>query len=402
MMLHRLKVSGLLSFGPKGVDLPMAPLNVLIGPNGSGKSNLLEAIALLRSAPTTVTEPIARRGGPDEFFWKSPGVRKNFGPRDFHIETIVDYPGAPQPTKALKHLLTVTNLWAYTGVNYEHVEPVDANGHRSKGKAFEFSLPSGGSDNEASGSQLSEVEKSSREIIKIPVPRGAVASMLNFPRSHLALMYLKEQYEAIRLYRSWSFGPDAPIRAPCGAHGRSDFLDEDGGNLALVLSQFLGDHKRAVLDALRSLYDGIVDYQCPVTGGTVGLFLEEKGSRPIPATLLSDGTLRYLCLLAVLLHPEPPPLICIEEPELGLHPDLLHKVSDLICDASERSQLVVTTHSDVIVDTLTEQPESVVICEKHDGETEMHLLDKDDMAKWLKDYRLGDLWIDGELGGKRW
>ena len=139
-----------------------------------------------------------------------------------------------------------------------------------------------------------------------------------------------------------------------------------------------------------------------MTGGTVRLILVEKGNRDIPATLLSDGTLRYLCLLAVLLHPEPPPLICIEEPELGLHPDLLHKVSDLMCDASKRSQLVVTTHSDVIVDTLTEQPESVVICEKRDGETEMHRLDKDDLAKWLKDYSLGDLRRDGELGGNRW
>lgn len=71
-MLHRLKVSGLLSFGPRGVDLPMMPLNVLIGPNGSGKSNLLEAIALLRSATSDLVEPIARRGGPGEFFWKGP------------------------------------------------------------------------------------------------------------------------------------------------------------------------------------------------------------------------------------------------------------------------------------------------------------------------------------------
>ena len=145
-----------------------------------------------------------------------------------------------------------------------------------------------------------------------------------------------------------------------------------------------------------------VDFRCPVTGGTVGLFLEEKGNRAIPATLLSDGTLRYLCLLAVLLHPKPPPLICIEEPELGLHPDLLPTLSDLMREASQRSQLVITTHSDVLVDTLTDQPESVVICEKHDGETEMRRLDKADLSKWLGDYSLGNLWMDGELGGKRW
>ena len=95
-------------------------------------------------------------------------------------------------------------------------------------------------------------------------------------------------------------------------------------------------------------------------------------------------------------------MICIEEPELGLHPDLLPTLTDLMLDASQRSQLVVTTHSDVIVDALTDQPESVVICEKHDGETEMRRLDKDDLSKWLKDYGLGKLWTDGELGGNRW
>ena len=103
------------------------------------------------------------------------------------------------------------------------------------------------------------------------------------------------------------------------------------------------------------LFDGIVDVSCPVTGGTVALFLEEEGGRSIPATRLSDGTLRYLSLLAVLLHPDPPPLICIEEPELGLHPDLLPTLSDLMCEASKRCQVIVTTHSDVLVDALTDK-----------------------------------------------
>ena len=367
MLLRRLKVSGLLSFGPKGVDLPMERLNVLIGPNGSGKSNLLDAIVLLRSATTRdLAEPIARRGGPDEFFWKGPDV-----PQSIRMEATVDLP----PIGALHHVCDVANLGGSIKVVFERVEPLDAelrqdNNGTVCGVSSENDMPE--------------------------------ASMLHSATPQTDLWYLKEQYEAIRLYRNWTFGPDASLRAPCGAHGRSDFLDEGGGNLALVLSQFLGDHKRAVLDALRSLYDGIVDFQCPVTGGTVGLFLEEKGNRAIPATLLSDGALRYLCLLAVLLHPKLPPLICIEDPELGLHPDLLPTLTDLMRDASQRSQLVVTTHSDVIVDALTDQPESVVICEKHDGETEMRRLDKADLSIWLKDYSLGDLWTDGELGGNRW
>jgi predicted ATPase len=192
------------------------------------------------------------------------------------------------------------------------------------------------------------------------------------------------------------------LRLPCSAHARSEFLEEGAENLPLVLSQLHGAQRTTFLTALNKLFDGIVDVQCPVTGGTVSLFLEEAGGRSIPASRLSDGTLRYLSLLAILLHPDPPPLICIEEPELGLHPDLLPTLADLLVEASGRVQLVVTTHSDVLVDELTDRPESVVVCEKHDGKTEMRRLDKADLEKWLEDYRLGDLWTSGELGGNRW
>jgi predicted ATPase len=109
-----------------------------------------------------------------------------------------------------------------------------------------------------------------------------------------------------------------------------------------------------------------------------------------------------LCLLAILCHPSPPPLVCIEEPELGLHPDILPTIARLLQKASEKTQLVVTTHSDILVDALTETPESVVVCEKHEGQTVMQRLEADKLAKWLEKYRLGELWIDGELGGKRW
>ena len=389
MLLRRLKLSGLLSFGPKGVDLPMEPLNVLIGPNGSGKSNFLEAIALLRSATRDPGEQIALRGGPVDFFWKGPDARQSI-----HMEATVDFP----PTRALQYVLQVESLGGRIVVEDERVEVLD---ELRQGNDMVYRLASDGRVQE---DRMPDVTSS--KVQKMPPVTKPTASLLYFAAPQTDLWHLKEQYEAIRLYRNWSFGPDAPLRGPCSAHGRSDFLDEGGGNLALVLSQFFGDRKQAALDALRSLYDGIVDFRCPVTGGTVGLILEEKGNRAIPATLLSDGTLRYLCLLAVLLHPEPPPLICIEEPELGLHPDLLPTLSDLMHDASQRSQLVVTTHSDVLVDTLTEQPESVVICEKHDGETEMRRLDEADLLKWLKHYnptrRLGDLWTSGELGGNRW
>ena len=159
--------------------------------------------------------------------------------------------------------------------------------------------------------------------------------------------------------------------------------------------------KQAVLEGLRDLYEGFTDFDVSVEGGTVQVFFTE-GDFTVPATRLSDGTVRYLCLLAILCDPDPPPLIGIEEPELGLHPDLLPKVADLLKSASERTQIIVTTHSDILIDALTDQPESVVVTEKHAGETSMQRLSADDLTGWLDKYRLGQLWTKGELGGTRW
>jgi predicted ATPase len=70
--------------------------------------------------------------------------------------------------------------------------------------------------------------------------------------------------------------------------------------------------------------------------------------------------------------------------------------------ASKRCQLIVTTHSDVLVDALTRTPESVIVCEKKDGKTEMRRLNREKLAQWLDKYRLGELWLKGEIGGTRW
>lgn len=415
MLFHRLKFSGLLSFGPQGIDLSMGPLNVLIGPNGSGKSNFLEAISLFQAAPRGIGEPISRMGGIREWLWKGPDA-----PPSMTLEAMVNFSlgGLPQHSLdggKLRHLLTLTeeNRYpvGYPVVDDERIEPTRAQLLELAGLSY-YRPPQ---DERVMIKMIDTNARAQSESEKLVVNRrkGAVEfarefqsdqsllSHATFPE-YWALWYLKEQYTRIRLYRNWSFGPNANLRDPCSAHARSDFLDEGAENLSLVLSQLPGQHKRRLLSELGKLFDGIVDVSCPVTGGTVALFLEEEDGRYIPATRLSDGTLRYLSLLAVLLHPEPPPLICIEEPELGLHPDLLPTLSDLMCEASKRSQVIVTTHSDVLVDALTDRPESVVVCEKHNGQTEMRRLDKEDLAKWLEEYRLGDLWTSGELGGNRW
>jgi predicted ATPase len=226
-------------------------------------------------------------------------------------------------------------------------------------------------------------------------------------RVHLNLQGIDDlasAYDGIRLYREWVFGRrNTAFRDPQKADLRTDRLEEDFSNLGLFLSRLRRSPKtkEALLSAFRDLYEGLTDFDVTIEGGTVQVFFSE-GEFIIPATRLSDGSVRYLCLLAMLCDPKPPPLIGIEEPELGLHPDLLPKVADLLVNASQRTQLIVTTHSDILVDALSERPSAVVVCEKHDGQSTMRRLDPAELAQWLEKYRLGDLWTRGQLGGTRW
>jgi predicted ATPase len=94
--------------------------------------------------------------------------------------------------------------------------------------------------------------------------------------------------------------------------------------------------------------------------------------------------------------------MCIEEPELGMHPDIIGTIAELLIDASQRTQLIVTTHSDLLISKLSEIPEAVVVCERGPRGTTMRRLDADSLAIWLREYSLGEAWLKGAFGGTRW
>jgi predicted ATPase len=124
---------------------------------------------------------------------------------------------------------------------------------------------------------------------------------------------------------------------------------------------------------------------------------------PLVSWRLSDGTLKFLRLLAVLLDRDLPPLICIEEPEVGLHPEAIQIVAEALVDASERTQLIVTTHSEALIDALSDRPEDVLVTERDfDNGTQFKRLDSKQLSIWLERYSLGALWRKGEIGGNRW
>jgi predicted ATPase len=391
MLIRRLKVSGLLSFGPQGIDLPLEGLNVLIGPNGSGKSNLLEVLALLKAAPSNLPDPVKEMGGIGEWLWKGPSA-----PKEARIEAIVE---APSPNQPLRHGLTIAEHGGRFELADESIETEAAYPDGSAPVVF-YDFRRG---NPRLNYSWSPDSNPSRDLLRDSLkPEQSILSQFRDPESYPALTWLQRCYEQIYFFRNWSFGTNAILRRGQSAHGRSDFLHDGGENLALVLLNLYFQIRPEMLHALGKLYDGIEDLSFQTIGGSVQIYLSEKGGRKIPATRLSDGTLRYLCLLTILLHPEPPPLIALEEPELGLHPDVIPHIAKLLVDASQRTQLVVTTHSRLLVDAMTDHPSSVVVCSKENGESRLERLDEAALKEWLEKYSLGDLWSMGELGGNRW
>lgn len=394
MFISEITLRSFLSYGERQDPVPLGPLNVVIGPNGSGKSNLLEAIEVIRNTPGMVNKPIREGGGISEWLNKSDPHQ----PSVANIRLALAYPPSGKQKKTLLYSLYFTEhkqrfyipdeLIGYPLTNKDgekdiHTVYLNAAGHA------EIST-NGGS------------HRRTTEKIEVDTEKSILAQRKD-PKQYPEITYLADEFDKIRLYRDWTFGRYAATRQPQKTDLPNHWLEPDASNIALVLNRLRQDYeaKSRLLDAIRKLYNGIEDYDVRVEGGTVQVFFQE-GRNAIPATRLSDGTLRYLSLLTILLHPTPPPLVCIEEPELGLHPDILPTVADLLKDASTRMQLIVTTHSDILVDAMTDTPEAVLVCEKTAEGSRLRRLDAKQLKPWLEKYRLGDLWISGEIGGTRW
>ena len=146
--------------------------------------------------------------------------------------------------------------------------------------------------------------------------------------------------------------------------------------------------KKKILGHLRTLLPNTEDINVNFVEGVAQISIKEAGFL-IPTAIMSDGTLRFLCLLAILCHPVPPPLICIEEPELGLHPEMMPALAELLRDASQRTQLIVSTHSDLLVEEFIDTPENVITFEKPEGQSITHRLDTETLENWLDEFTLG-------------
>lgn len=394
-MLKSIQMRNFLSYGPNSDAIPLQSLNVIIGPNGSGKSNLLEGIALMQSAPGQLNAPIREGGGVRDWLWKGTDKLTTAS-----LEIVVE-PLFPNATNALRYRFDFTESGKRFEIVDERIENAEAfPGHPDPYFYYRYENNHPVLNIKTEEGQGPRLRNLRREDVD---PEKSILAQRRDPDIYPEITRLAETLANIRIYRDWSLGRYTPPRLPQPADLPNQWLEENARNLGLVLNRLKRNAatKRMLLEMFKAIYEEAQDFDVMIEGGTVQIFVQE-GTFNVPATRLSDGTLRYLCLLAILYDPTPPPLICIDEPELGLHPDLINHVADALRFASEKTQLIITTHSTALVDAFTDDPEAILVCEKSNGCSSVRRLDARQMKPWFEKYRLGTLWTSGEIGGTRW
>jgi predicted ATPase len=391
-LIERVRLQNFLSFGPEGVDVELQPLNVLVGPNGSGKSNFLRGIDFLRKAPEGA-DAFRREGeSAGDFLYKginfSDGITLGFcyrtGEKNWRANYSVELSDVPQRgdfviiTERLELIRGDISTLYYTS---------EVSSPQIRREIIKET-----SDNQRS--VISELQETSQEV-------RPYNTILSQPSAKLADYSLF----TTALERIFFFGSNlyAAVK-PSRIESDQSFLFPDGSNLANVVESL--QHQPLVMakihEFFRHFYPNAVRIVPGLSGGKTALFIEEKGLvRTTPASRLSHGTIQFLCLATALLHPNPPPLICIEQPEDGLHPDVIPSLARMLIDAATRTQVIVTTHSAALVDALREIPESILVCERGPNGTTMERLDPEQIRPWLEEYTLGDLWLSGRIGGTR-
>jgi predicted ATPase len=383
-LIEKIRLRNILSFGDKGEEITLEPLNIIIGQNASGKSNLIDVIKLLRSLPQEkgLANFISKNGGISEWIWKG-GKVDSFAEINLKLHLFAEF------------YISLTNSDDGQILILDE-KIIDT----PRGKHVNRNYLTDNINNSLEHSTFPDLPK------QLILPEQSILSIKNKVTDVVFSAFVTlYKLSYVYFFTDIHISRNSELRTPQVLSLPNDFLAEDARNLNIVLKDLEGKGKvkDKIINYLRKFNPKITDYSFNYLAEYIQLYLrEEDFENPISATRLSDGTLRYLCLLAILCHPEPPPLICIEEPETGLHPDILPTIAELMIEASQRTQLIVTTHSDILVSAFSEIPEAVLVCEKDEDGTHFKRLEADKLKVWLKEYELGDLWLKGEIGGKRW
>ena len=372
-MLSTLAISGYRSL--RELVLPLGRLNLVTGPNGSGKSSLYRALRLLAdTAQGRLVPSLAREGGLQSTLWAGPetisravaegqhpvqgttrkrpvSLRLGFASDTFGYAIDLGLPAqTPSSTSAFRHDPEIKRECLWNGAVLRPASLlVDRRG------------------------AVVKVRADAGEWAMVTPQLSAFDSMMTHcadPRTTPEMLQLREDIRAWRFYDQLRTDADAPPRRPQIAT-HTPVLANDGADVAAAVQTIveIGD-----ADALHeSIEDAFPGSAVSVTAsnGTLEIEMRQHGLlRPLRATELSDGTLRYLLWIAALLTPRPPDLLVLNEPETSLHPDLLPALARLITRAAERSQVFVVSHAAGLIDVLQSQPEchSIALAKRF-GET---------------------------------
>ena len=352
--------------------VPLGRLNLVTGPNGSGKSNLYRALRLLaETAQGGVINALAREGGLESTFWAGPekisrrmqngevpvqgGPRQNamrlrlgFAGDDFSYAIALGLPEPSRSAFALDPEIKRECIWA--GPVYRPASLLV----------------------DRAGPMVRARDGRSWDVVAQHTPTfDSLFDQIGSLRTSPEVLHLREQIRGWRFYDHFRSDAQAPARQP-QLGTRTPVLHHDGHDLAAALQTIIeiGD-RDALHDAISDAFPGARLRIGAIPGGQFRLEFHQEGLlRPLSAAELSDGTLRYLLLVAALLTPRPPTMMVLNEPETSLHPDLLPALARLIVQASQQCQVWVVSHASRLIAALERASEcNPIILEKVLGQT---------------------------------
>lgn len=371
-------------------------LNVLIGPNASGKSNVLRVLETLSVASRGgLGKLVQQEGGMDSLLWDG-----QVDHVELSIKTTPADPDQHIDRDSMTYLLRLVRL----GRSSDYRIDYELLGNFYRVEQGTSQQPFKLIERNASRGVLFDENEHSLVAPEASIPDNeTLLSQSSGPftqNRHLASY--QKVLSSWKIHQGFQTHREAAIRTPQVTRADTQ-VSPDGQNLISVLhSLYTGsrEFKNEINTAMRAAFGDDFEELVfpPAADQRIQLRIRWKSlQREQSAADLSDGTLRFLFLLAVLANPSPPPLIAIDEPETGLHPSMLPIVAEFARDAANRAQVILTTHSPELLDAFGDEPPTTTVVERVNGETILRVIAGEQLDYWLKQYTLGELYRSKEL-----
>ncbi|MBM3436884.1 MAG: hypothetical protein FJY07_11780 [Bacteroidetes bacterium] len=397
-MIKTISLINFYSFNETTINLNKE-INVLIGINGSGKTNFLRAIRLLK---TGISKGELKKlileewGGIDEIFFKGSDIQKfqnSIGLEYTFDHTVVSKYGFHFHQDIIYKIVIIKSPGLNQYFTSETIKTTDGY------KYLDFI--------NGRGKLTERVEKSGIKYIEYDDydSQELVLSKVFDSERYWPLDTLRKAITDIEVYDYFDTTASSPLRKAMKATSGKRLLS-DGSNLPQILNTLKISHKKdynQLIQLLNDVNENFQGFDFHFLGsGNFELMLDEsKLNSSIHVTNISDGTLRYLCLLSIMYNPDRGSFICIDEPEVGLHPDMTLNITNAIKNASLNSTMIIATHSESILDAV--EVEDVRVFEKEsDNSTVVRSFKNEEFEKWYDEYNLGRMWRKGDIGGNRW